>query len=339
MGSLYNMVITSPIYIVRSLFTNLSKLMYGAHKVEDNHMRKMIWILVNNADTAFSASVVKVHDRLNELKRATTDVLVVCETDLIMKIDTFSGLSIFYKNEQLVRPDVVWCRINSEVLQLDRHVTLLRHLELMGSRVINSIDGIMKCTNKVWHLQELAMAKIPIATTLTQSTTDNAYFSNVDNTLTYPIVMKTVRGNGGKGVFMVPTDEMRKELNGVLKVDFPYLSQEYISESHGRDLRVIVVDGKPVFSMIRHSGDGTMRANLSQGGYGEVVTGVPRNAEILACNIAKILKLDICGVDLLMSDQFGYVCCEVNNNPGFSRDLYNETDIAGSIAQSLLKYI
>jgi RimK family alpha-L-glutamate ligase len=304
--------------------------------------KKTIWIIVNDSDYAFSASVTKVQEQLHELWCPIDETILiveaVCENDLMMKIDA-DGLSIYHKGEKQKCPDVIWCRINSELLQVDQHVTLLRHLEMMGAKIVNSIEGIMKCTNKVWHLQELAKAGIPTPATLTMTSKDTSKFENVSDTLNYPIVMKTVRGNGGKGVFMVPSDEIRKELNGVLKTKLPYLFQEYIHESHGKDLRVIVVDGVAVFSMIRYSGDGTMRANLSQGGHGEVVTGVHPYAEHIAINIANLLKLDICGVDLLISERFGYVCCEVNNSPGFTREIYDASDIAGPIAKSLLKYI
>lgn len=70
--------------------------------------------------------------------------------------------------------------------------------------------------------------------------------------------------------------------------------------------------------MIRRAAPGAFRANLAQGGHGEIVTGQYPEAERLAERISHILKIDICGVDLLFSGS-GFVVCEVNNNPGFSK--------------------
>ena len=42
--------------------------------------------------------------------------------------------------------------------------------------------------------------------------------------------------------------------------------QEFISASHGRDLRVFVIDGRVVAAMKRQSKDGSFKANFSRGG-------------------------------------------------------------------------
>lgn len=298
-----------------------------------------IWILVNLLDKECIPSVEKVFAYL-ETKMSPLLIEVVDENDLTMRIDT-NGLSLYHHDTLITAdemPKVVWCRLNSARIQVDQHVTLLRHLELMGATVVNSIEGIMKCTNKVWHLQELAANGIPLPTTLTY-THSLKPISIIDDTLTYPLVMKAVRGNGGKGVFLVPNAELQDELSYVLKQDFPYLYQEYIKESHGTDIRVIVVDGKPVFSMIRQSSNSGFRANLSQGGNATISTGQIPEAEALAVKIATILKLSICGVDLLFGNGTGtYVCCEVNNNPGFSKPIY-DTPHGQGIPQAIGDYL
>ena len=55
----------------------------------------------------------------------------------------------------------------------------------------------------------------------------------------------------------------------------------------------------------------TRQANLSHGGSGEVVTGRHPDAEAQAVRICTVLDMDIAGVDLLFSDEDGYLCCEV----------------------------
>jgi hypothetical protein len=85
--------------------------------------------------------------------------------------------------------------------------------------------------------------------------------------------------------------------------------------------------------MIRSSNSNSVKANLSQGGTGEIVTGKYPDAEALAVRISKILKMDLAGVDLLFSNEHGYVCCEVNNCPAFTLAL---SLVATKIAQMLI---
>lgn len=302
-----------------------------------NQKKHIIWIYTALEKEETFESVSKVTRYLNNISKDIA--LIVDEKDIVLKMDTEHGLSVYVDGEKLPPPDVVWCRIDSSTLLVDFHVTVLRQLQLMGARIINNIEGVMKTTNKAWHLQELARAKIPIAPTLSYNNADLKGFTNVDDTLKYPIVMKMVRGNGGDNVFMVHSKEVQEELSGVLVDTYPYIYQTYIKESHGRDLRVIVVNNRPVFTMIRKSNTPSFRANLTQGGEGIVVTNKYPQAEAMAVRIASILNLDICGVDLLWSKKYGFVCCEVNNSPGFSKPIYAGHHIEKYIGNLLISHV
>ncbi|MFD0392393.1 hypothetical protein ACFQ3Z_04590 [Streptomyces nogalater] len=52
----------------------------------------------------------------------------------------------------------------------DREVTLLRHLTRMGSTLVNTLDAQLKSRNKMWQLQELALAGLPVPDTLSYAT-------------------------------------------------------------------------------------------------------------------------------------------------------------------------
>lgn len=297
---------------------------------------KVLWVVTNDTEDSFhSASLVYSYCR-KSLGEKQVQLINIDKITMRMDMD---GLSIYYKGEKQQCPKVVWCRINSEDLLVDRHVTLFRHLELMGAKVINNTQGILKCTNKAWHLQDLALHGVPIATTLTNTSPDTALFDNVDDALSYPIVYKTVRGNGGNGVILIKDEVMQDELSGILVKDWPFIYQQYIEESHGQDLRVIIVDGKPIYSMVRKSNTPSFRANLTQGGHADIVTGKYPDAEELAIKICSILDLEVAGVDLLFSNEHGYICCEVNNSPGFSKAIYKGHEIEKHIGDMLIKYL
>lgn len=128
------------------------------------------------------------------------------------------------------------------------------------------------------------------------------------------MVVKATRGHGGRRVHLIEDVDQLHQLFENSSHDVPYVFQEYIQESHGKDLRVAVIGGEVAFTMMRRASNEGFCANLTQGGEGELVTGKYPEAEVLAVRIASVLGMDIAGVDLLWSDRHGYVCCEVNNN-------------------------
>ena len=85
--------------------------------------------------------------------------------------------------------------------------------------------------------------------------------------------------------------------------------------SHGRDVRLLVVDGKVIAAMERRAVDGGFKSNISTGGQGFAFAPPPEMAE-LAVSVADVLGLDVAGVDILF-DEDGYRICEANSSPGF----------------------
>ena len=67
--------------------------------------------------------------------------------------------------------------------------------------------------------------------------------------------------------------------------------------------------------MLRRSTDGSFKANISRGGEASPFE-VDDQMELLAIQTAKVLDLDIAGVDLLFATD-GYKICEANSYPGF----------------------
>jgi ribosomal protein S6--L-glutamate ligase len=117
-------------------------------------------------------------------------------------------------------------------------------------------------------------------------------------------------------------------LNGRLTV------QEYIAESAGTDLRVLVIGGRAIAAMKRIAPKGDFRANLHQGGNAE---GVELNDELreIAERTAKALGLGIAGVDLMPTSK-GYIVIEANGSPGI-KGLQSVSDV--DIAAEIVNYL
>ncbi|GCB83800.1 hypothetical protein scyTo_0024254, partial [Scyliorhinus torazame] len=81
--------------------------------------------------------------------------------------------------------------------------------------------------------------------------------------LGYPVVVKNTRGHRGKAVFLARDKHHLSDLSHLIRHDAPYLFQKYVKESHGKDIRVVMVGGRVIGAMLRCSTDGRMQSNCS----------------------------------------------------------------------------
>ncbi|MFJ6738656.1 RimK family alpha-L-glutamate ligase [Streptomyces sp. NPDC091279] len=213
-------------------------------------------------------------------------------------------------------PKVVCVRQIPSSMRHDREVTLLRQLERMGATLLNPLDAHLVCRNKLWQLQELALAELPVPGTLSSAT---APVEGVVRTphLDTPCVVKPTCGYKGKEVFLAPDRQVLHGVVGALARETPQLFQEYVAPSHGRDLRLIVVDGEPVAAAVHTArGDG-LASNIGRGGVATLCPGRYPQAEELAVRAARAVGLAIAGVDLLFTSEDTFTVCEVNAVPGW----------------------
>ncbi|MEG2454454.1 MAG: RimK family alpha-L-glutamate ligase, partial [Clostridia bacterium] len=115
----------------------------------------------------------------------------------------------------------------------------------------------------------------------------------------------------------------------------PMLFQELIVSSYGRDIRVEVVGGKVVASVMRVASEGEFIANVTHGG--KMFPYVLSEAEIeLAINASKALQLDFAGIDILFGENNIPLLCEVNTNAHF-KNLLLATGI--NVADAIVEYV
>ncbi|MET9447076.1 ATP-grasp domain-containing protein [Streptomyces cinerochromogenes] len=242
-----------------------------------------------------------------------TDELVFGIRDGRLTLHTLGGTDV-------PAPRVVCVRQVAGPMDHDREVTLLRHLERMGSTLVNPLDAQLKSRNKIWQLQELASAGLPVPDTLSYAT---APLEGVVRSphLTTPCVVKSVNGAKGAQVFLAPDPGLLREVAGSLTRETPFLFQEHIAPSHGRTLRVIVVGGEPIAAVLHTSHGHALAANIAKGGTATACTGRHPQAEHLAVRAAHTLGLHIAGVDLLFTSPDTHTICEVNAVPGWRPEM------------------
>jgi len=225
---------------------------------------------------------------------------------------------------------------------LDKDKYAARLLEAGGMRLFNRAEAIEVCDDKM--LTAIALQGVaPMPKTLPaplcyylNEPVSSEMLDTVERELGYPVVMKECFGSCGKGVFLARDREELRETAERLKGK-PHLFQEFICESAGRDLRVIVVGGKVVSAMRRVS-ETDFRSNAELGGRGEPF--VPDETATRLCEkIADRLKLDYCGIDLLFSER-GYLVCEVNSNAFFkTMERVTKVNVARAYAEYLFRTV
>lgn len=209
-------------------------------------------------------------------------------------------------------------------------VAVLRHLEQLDVWTANTSQGILQSRDKLHSSQILARNRIP--TPRTAYVRDMKDIERaIDAVGGLPVVVKVTQGTQGQGVFLRHTlRETGNLVQGLLVTGKAVLIQEYIAESHGKDIRALVVGGKVVASMRRKARGREFRSNYHLNGTVEKVEISEEYAEV-ACRAARVLGLNVAGVDLLEGND-GPLVLEVNSSPGLEGiEKASGVNVAGAI--------
>ena len=215
-------------------------------------------------------------------------------------------------------------------------VRVVRQFERMGVYVANGADAIMRSRDKLTASQILSQKGVPVPkTALVTSWRDvERSISRVGGV---PCIVKTSQGTQGDGVFLVRSIRQAKELvYRLLAERNTVLVQEYIRESHGKDIRVIVVGGEVVAAMRRVSNGREFRSNYHLGGRVEQID-LPDEYAKVAIDAANYLGIEVGGVDLL-EGRMGPILLEVNSSPGLEGiEKASGVNVAGHIIEMITK--
>ncbi len=240
---------------------------------------------------------------------------------------------LLYDGKPFPKYDVVITR-PSILSDVSLRISLIEQMELMGVRLFNSYESILKTKNKIKTMQILDHFGIPIPKTVVIHRPEDLKQA-VKSVGGFPVIVKTPTGSFGAGVTII---ESMRALQSVLLWNKPmYLLQQYVKHSKGKDIRVFVVNGKVVGSMMRKAKKGEFRSNIELGGKGSAVEITEEEVNISLRSV-QALDLNYGGVDI-MRGKSGPVVLEVNANPGF-KELQQATglDIAKSVAEYAVEY-
>ncbi len=293
--------------------------------------RPSIWVL-NRKDRIEKYQSKRLEEEAVQL--GLNLVHVVAEDFEIIEPAPFSD-KIVYNGTLQTLPDAVLTRQTG--MTYFSH-SLLRHFERRGVFVANTSEAIENAEDKWKSMQLLAAYEVPTPKTILLKPFHDSTF--VEEEIGFPLVLKTVQGTKGEGVFLFHHEEQFEEqvrlIQKLTENTAQLIVQEYIAESRGTDLRVFVVGEHAIGCVQRTASDPhkQFKANVALGGRAEYRT-VDHEIASIAVESAKALGLDIAGVDLLL-DTDGYKVCEVNSAPSFEGF---ETDAAVNVPQAILQHL
>ena len=266
---------------------------------------------------------------LEEFGNHNIEVKLIDPNEIDIFVNKENKQSILVNGKSLPLPKFVFPRTGSGTTYYIKAV--IRHFERMGVPVINSSDAIDNVKDKLYTHQILAQSNLDIPNTMLLKHPIDIDF--VEKNIGFPVIVKKISGSYGRGVFLCEDKKSLRQLvtmAELTKKSYDIIIQEFIKDTWGKDLRVMVVNNKVIGCMMRQATDDDFRANITRGGEGFPYE-VNEQIDWLSVESSKALGLDIAGVDLLFQNG-GYKICEVNSNPGFEgMENFTKKNIAGEI--------
>ncbi len=238
------------------------------------------------------------------------DVRVVDPLDVEMGLGA-GGPVVYWRGKKFPRTDAILPRIGRSIHHYG--LAVVNQLELLGLTVLNGSWGIAASRNKMRSLQFLAAEGVPVPRTVMASNPSGLkeMVRLVGGT---PVMVKLLSSNERSGVMVCESlQSLEAALEAILGLGQNIVVQQYLRGRRARDLRAIVVGGEVVAAMRRNVPIGRLSKDLRRGARFEPVELAEGCARI-AVEAARILKLEVCAVDMLDVDGGAHVF-EVNSSP------------------------
>lgn len=275
-----------------------------------------VWILYGDDIESTADLAHEVRRFLAEGEAMDIDVKVYAPAQFDLLVNEHARDSILIDGAPVPLPDFVYPYFN-HVDQSYFALAIVRQLERLGVEVYNTAQTIETVRDKLHTHQILAERGIPTPSTMLAKFPVD--LNLIESTIGFPVVVKTLNGALGIGVFLIENANAfmdLMELIGETNPDLQLIFQQFVATSKGRDLRLFVVDGQVVAAMERRAKDGSFKANFSSGGSVHSFECDEESIDI-AVRTAEAMNIQIGGIDLLFKQEGGYTICEANTFPGF----------------------
>jgi len=230
--------------------------------------------------------------------------------------------------------DAVLARIipSGSLEQIIYRVDALHWIEDRGIPVLNSPRAIERTVDKFYTSALLRQAGLPTPETVVCERASDALAAVAQFG---DAVIKPIFGSMGHGLVRVTDLEVARRVTRPLEQMRAVFYVQRFVEHGGRDVRVLVVDGRVVGAIERTAPPGEWRTNVSLGGRATPYD-LPQAWADLAIRAVAAVGADYAGVDLLPSVEGDVSVLEVNGIPGWE-GLQQATgaDVADAVVQCL----
>jgi ribosomal protein S6--L-glutamate ligase len=231
--------------------------------------------------------------------------------------------------------DLVLPRIGASVTE--HGLAVVNQFDMMGVPIVNNSQPIARSRDKLRCFQLLTRKDINIPRTV-MAREPHQIEAALEAVGGPPVVLKLIRGTQGIGVILAETEQaVQSVLDTLWSLGQTILIQEFVSESEGKDIRVLVVGNRVVTAMRRQARFGEFRSNLHRGG-GAALVHLDEEYRKMAIQATQVMGLQVAGVDLLESHD-GPKVLEINSSPGFEGlEKATGLDIARIILEYAVRY-
>tara|TARA_R110002124_G_scaffold129483_1_gene290832 strand:- start:133727 stop:134665 length:939 start_codon:yes stop_codon:yes gene_type:complete len=274
-----------------------------------------VWILFNEELESPTAEAFEIRRFMAEGREMGIDVKVFHPQQFDLLVSEEESDSILIDGKPVLLPDFLLPRtyvVDTGYFPL----AILRQFERLGVPVYNTAACIERVADKLHSHQILAEKGLPTPTTMLAKFPVD--IDLVEEHIGFPVVVKTLLGVNGSGVFLIENRDAFLDLMNLIGETNPNIQlifQKFVAASKGRDLRVFIVNGKVIACMERRAAEGDFKANYSQGGSVHEFH-IDEEAKAISIETANALDIQIAGIDLLFTEN-GYTICEANTFPGF----------------------
>jgi ribosomal protein S6--L-glutamate ligase len=183
------------------------------------------------------------------------------------------------------------------ILYPTRHYA--KFLSTLNRRIFPSLETHLYADEKILQTTLFHMLGIPHPGTRFYF---RRHWREILEDFSFPFIAKLPRcSSQGRGVFLITSES---DLEAYLTVTKVAYIQEYVP--HKRDLRVVLINYRPVLAYWRLCSPGGFKTNLSQGG-GVSFDGLPPEGLEFAAAYARKCRFDDVGLDLIPYDGRWYL--------------------------------
>ena len=197
---------------------------------------------------------------------------------------------------------------------LDHKVAIMKHLEKMGIKVLNTGESMRTASNKIETQIVLnnENIKTPKSSLFINEEQLDAAHKSIGGK--FPVIVKTIFGTHGVGVIRADSmASLRSICQQLIKSGEEFMLQEYLE--HSESARILILGDQALASVVRTIPDGDFRSNAHQGA--ELKKYDPSAEEVEICvKCAQLVGTNFAAVDYINVGNEIYVL-EVNGSPGF----------------------